>query len=513
MANPLVECIPNFSEARRPEVVKQIIDAITAIPGVHVLDQHSDLDHNRTVVTYVGTPAAVEEAAFQAITMAGKLINLDEHRGEHPRLGATDVVPFVPLRDMTMQECVEMARRLGKRVADSLDIPVYLYEDAATTPSRQNLENIRRGEYEAIKAEIGTIPERKPDFGPSRMGTAGAVVIGARAPLVAYNIYLTTDDLSIAQKIAKAMRHSSGGFRFVKALGLIVEGRAQVSMNLTNFHQTPIFRVVEAIRREAGRYGVGIHHSELVGLIPQNALIDSATWYLQLDGFKGEQILETRLYEAMDQPSAGTAAGPDIIDALAAATPTPGGGSASAYAGGMAAALVCMVARLTTGKKKYADVEQQMWDLLGGAESLQQALRADVAADAAAFDELMKAMKLPKETPEQLETRDAAIRQATINAAIVPLGVCDKACQVMALAIIAANLGNLNAISDAGSAFSLARASFAGAGMNVQINLLGLPTDPDARKLLESLDALRGKAQQLEQDLSMVMLSRGGIKI
>jgi glutamate formiminotransferase/formiminotetrahydrofolate cyclodeaminase len=512
MANPLVECIPNFSEARRPEVVQQILDAITAVPGVHVLDHHSDLDHNRTVVTYVGVPQAVEEAAFQAIALAGKLINLDEHRGEHPRLGATDVVPFVPLRDLTMQECVEMARRLAKRVADSLEIPVYLYEEAATSTVRQNLENIRRGEYEAIKAEIGTVPERKPDFGPSRLGTAGAVVIGARAPLVAYNVYLTTDDLSIAQKIAKAMRHSSGGFRFVKALGLIVEGRAQVSMNLTNFHQTPIFRVVEAIRREAARYGVSIHHSELVGLIPQNALIDSATWYLQLDGFKGEQILETRLYESMDQPAGTPEASQDIITALAAATPTPGGGSASAYAGAMGAALVCMVARLTTGKKKYADVEQQMWELISQAESLQQGLQMDVAADAAAFDDLMKAVKLPKETPEQQAARDQAVRLATLQAARVPLAVCNKSCQVMSLAITAANLGNLNAISDAGSGFSLARAAFTGAGMNVQINLLGMADDPEAKQLLAELESLRAKVQPLEQDLSRVMLTRGGIK-
>jgi glutamate formiminotransferase len=269
MPSPLVECIPNFSEARRPAVVDEIVQSIVAIQGVTVLDRHSDLDHNRTVITCAGAPQAVEEAMFQAIKTAAALIDLDHHTGAHPRLGATDVVPFVPLRDLAMQDCVEIARRLGKRVGEELDIPVYLYEEAATRPERKNLEDIRRGEYEALKEEIGVRAERAPDFGPARVGTAGAVVIGARQPLVAFNIYLATSEVSIAQKIAKTVRNSSGGLRYVKALGLLVEGKAQVSMNLTNFRQTSIARVVEMVRREAQRYGVSILNSELVGLIPR----------------------------------------------------------------------------------------------------------------------------------------------------------------------------------------------------------------------------------------------------
>ena len=222
MPNPIVECIPNFSEARRPEVITQILAAFEAVPGVHILDRHSDLDHNRTVITLVGAPAAVEEAAFQAIARAAKLINLDEHTGAHPRLGATDVVPFVPISDVSMQECVEMARRLGKRVGSELNIPVYLYEEAASIPERTNLENIRRGQYEALKEELGVRPERIPDFGPTTLTPAGATVIGARQPLIAFNVYLTTNDTTIAQKIAKAVRHSSGGMRFVKGMGVLV---------------------------------------------------------------------------------------------------------------------------------------------------------------------------------------------------------------------------------------------------------------------------------------------------
>ncbi|MDZ4159976.1 MAG: glutamate formimidoyltransferase, partial [Anaerolineaceae bacterium] len=297
MTAPLVECIPNFSEARRPEVVEKILQAIQSVKGIQVLDRHSDLDHNRTVVTFVGAPEGVVEAAFQAIAIAGKLVDLNQHTGEHPRIGATDVVPFVPIKDISMEACVELAQQLGKRVAQELNIPVYLYEEAATSPERRNLENIRRGQYEALKNEI-TNPERSPDFGPAQLGPAGATVIGARQPLIAFNVYLNTADVSIAQKIARAIRQSSGGLRYVKAMGMLVEGQAQVSMNLTNFHQTPIARVVEMIRREAARFGAALTHSELVGLVPQAALIDAASWHLQLDGFNSGQILENKVYQA-----------------------------------------------------------------------------------------------------------------------------------------------------------------------------------------------------------------------
>jgi glutamate formiminotransferase len=295
MTNQLIECIPNFSEGRRTEVVDAIAHAIVSTPGVLILDRSSDADHNRSVITFVGSPDAVCEAAFYGIAKAAELINLDEHQGQHPRIGAADVVPFVPLWNITMKECVAIARALGERVGRELNIPVYLYEAAATQPDRINLENVRRGNYEGLKSAIQSDPARVPDFGPARLGSAGATVIGARAPLIAYNVYLTTGDVEIARKIASAVRHSSGGLRFVKALGLLVDGRAQVSMNLTDFTQTPIAQVVEMIRREAARFGTTIHHSELVGMIPQMALVDAARWYLQLDQFSPDQILETRL--------------------------------------------------------------------------------------------------------------------------------------------------------------------------------------------------------------------------
>jgi glutamate formiminotransferase/formiminotetrahydrofolate cyclodeaminase len=514
MPTPLVECIPNFSDARRPEVVEAIVASITAITGVTILDRHSDLDHNRTVVTFVGPPAAVEEAAFQSIATAAKLINLDEHTGAHPRIGATDVVPFVPISDVTMTDCVEMARRLGKRVGTELRIPVYLYEEAATRPERQGLENIRRGQYEALKVEMGTNPERNPDFGPAMVGPAGATVIGARQPLIAFNVYLTTDDVTIAQKIGKAVRHSSGGMRFVKGMGVLVEGRAQVSMNLTNYRSTPIARVVELVRREAQRYGVGIHHTELVGLIPQEALVDAAVWYLQLDQFEPQQILESRLFSASQSAPVETKElSASFLDALAGATPTPGGGSASAFTGAAGAALVAMVGRLTVGKKKYAAVEPQMWSMIDQAENLRKSLTEAVERDAAAFDDLMTAMRLPKETEEQQEKRNAAIRTATLQAARIPLEVARMSVEVMRLAVTAATLGNLNAISDGATGGALAKAALTGAGYNVRINLLDYAEQPDARELLDTLAALEKDAASIEVEIRTALTERGGFSL
>ncbi len=296
----LVECVPNFSEGRRPDVIQAIVDAIRSVPHVWVLDVHSDPDHNRSVVTCVGEPDAMVEAMFQAVAEAARHINLDVHRGEHPRIGATDVVPFVPLEGVSMEDCVALARTLGRRVGEELGIPVYLYAAAATRPDRQNLANIRRGEYEALKEAIRTDPDRAPDFGPRALGPAGATAIGARPFLIAFNVYLNTDDVRIAEKIARAVRHSSGGLRYVKALGMRVGGQAQVSMNLTHYRRTPIFRVVELIRREAARYGCTITHTELVGLAPLEALLDVAQWYLQLDGFSPSRALEVRVQEVVE---------------------------------------------------------------------------------------------------------------------------------------------------------------------------------------------------------------------
>lgn len=523
MSTPLVECVPNFSEARRPEVVDAIAAAIGSVPEARVLDRHSDLDHNRTVITFVGPPQAIEEAAFRGIARAAELIDLNQHTGEHPRIGATDVVPFVPISGVSMQDCVEIARRVGQRVGNELGIPVYLYEQAATRPERQNLENIRHGQYEALKLEIATRPERAPDFGPAQLGPAGATVIGARPFLIAFNVYLTSDDVSIAEKIAKAVRHSSGGLRFVKALGLLVDGRAQVSMNLTDFHRTPLERVVELIRREASRYGVAIQHSELVGLIPQDALVAAAVWYLQLDQFEVDQILERRLFfpeqGAAETPGKQLAAdtsdqsGVNFLKALADGTPTPGGGSAAAYAAAMAAALVAMVARLTVGKKKYAAVEGEMHAILEQAEALRVELTRAVEEDAAAYEAVMAAFRLPKTTPEEETSRAQEIESATQRAAQVPILVAERCVKLLELISQVVAHGNQNAISDAGTAGALAAAALSGAGLNVRTNVASLKDRLVAQRLIGRLQTLEEIARDLEGRIRSEITARGGFSL
>ena len=293
----LIECIPNISEGRRPDVVADMASAIRAVPGVRLLDFSSDASHNRSVFTLAGDAAGVEQAVMALFERAVAAIDLRTHHGEHPRMGAVDVVPFVPIEGVTMAECVALAKKVGAAVADRFKIPVYLYEDASTNPARKNLEDIRRGEFEGLAAKMAT-QGWAPDFGPSAPHpSAGAAVIGARMALIAYNINLATDRLDVAKKIAAAIRHSSGGYRYVKAAGFKLEDRGivQVSMNLTNYEKTPIFRVFETVKREAERYGVSILESEIVGLVPSAALNATAEFYLQIEGFKSDQVLENKL--------------------------------------------------------------------------------------------------------------------------------------------------------------------------------------------------------------------------
>ena len=511
MAFPLVECIPNFSEGRRDEVIVQICAAITSVPGVKLLDRHSDPDHNRTVLTFIGAPQAVKSAAFQAIKKAAELIDMDQHQGEHPRVGATDVVPFVPIRDVSMEACVQLAQELGRQVGEELNIPVYLYEAAASRPERVNLEDVRKGQYEGLKVDVFNNPERKPDFGPARLGKAGATVIGAREPLVAFNIYLNSDDVSIAKKIAKTVRFSSGGLRFVKAMGVMVEGRAQVTMNLTNFRKTPIALVYETVKREAERHGTSLHHSELVGLIPQEALVDTAVWYTQMDQFEPSQILENKLQEGSGESAGQTPFA--FLDDLASAAPTPGGGSAAAFTAAEAAALAAMVARLTIGKKKYAETEAEMMQLVEQADQLKNDLSAAIEVDSHAFEDVMRAYKLPKESGEQVQTRQNAIDAANLQAARVPLDTAGMALKVMGLTAAAAARGNTNAITDAWSAAMLAYSAISCAGANVRINLASLENNPEAANIDRSLSEIETKAGALLVEIKENIKNRAAISL
>jgi glutamate formiminotransferase/formiminotetrahydrofolate cyclodeaminase len=494
MPSSLLECIPNFSEGRRPDVLQEIEGAIRSVPGVLMLDRHVDPDHNRSVFTFAGPPEAVLEAAFLSIRTAATRIDLNQHRGAHPRIGAADVVPLVPLRGLTLEQAVELARQLGRRVGEELRIPVYLYEAAATRPDRVRLENIRRGEYEALKETIGGDPDRAPDFGPAVLGPAGATVIGARAPLVAFNVYLDSDRVELAKDIARGIRESSGGLASVKALGLLVDGRAQVSMNLTDTSRTSIPAVVEAIRAQAASQGVAIHHSELVGLAPQSSLLEAARFYLQLDPFSAEQVLETRLMQTLDEHGVQAS----FTDRLAAGTPTPGGGSAAAYAGAMAAALIAMVARLTIGKKKYAEVQARMQAIIPEAEGIRAQLERAVEEDSSAFEEVLAALRLPKGTQEEQAVRAEAMEDATLHAAAVPLEVARRAVQILEWAAEMVETANVNAIADGASAAALARAAFRAATLNVLVNAKSMKDASAAAAWRAELNSLESRAASAE---------------
>src|SRR5437667_1169704 len=451
----LVECVPNFSEGRDKAKVDAIVDAMK-IDGVYLLDREMDADHNRCVITLVGEREPIQEAAIRGVGKAAELIDLNVHQGAHPRMGAADVVPFIPIEGVTIEDCVAMARHVGEQIWQRHQIPVYLYEAAATIPERQNLESIRRGQFEGIRAEIATIPARKPDFGDLRVHpTAGATVVGARKFLIAYNIFLNTPDVEIAKKVAKAVRFSSGGMRFVKGAGFLVRGLAQVSMNLTDFDQTPIHRVFELVKREAARYGVTPVSSEIVGLIPKKALEQAAEWFLQVENFDSSLILENRLAAVMGGKMAvgGLRAGVEpFIEQLAAPTATPGGGSAAAASAAMAAGLATMVASMSRGKKAYAQYQQQLSEAISRLLQLREELKASIDADAESYNSVMAAYKKSRESADSDGLIDSALKQATT----MPLSVAEHAKEVLRITEGLHSITSSNMRSDLVTAAALA---------------------------------------------------------
>ena len=474
--NTLVECVPNFSEGRDKAKVDAIVEAMK-MPGVYLLDREMDADHNRCVITLVGEREAIQEAAIRGVGKAAELIDLTKHEGAHPRMGAADVVPFIPIDGVTIEDCVAIAKHVGAEIATRFGIPVYLYEAAATSPERQNLEDIRRGQFEGIRDEIATNPARKPDFGEARVHpTAGATVVGARKFLIAYNVFLNTPDVGIAKKVAKAVRFSSGGLRFVKGAGFLVRGMAQVSMNLTDFEQTPIHRVFECVKREAERYGVMPVSSEIVGLIPKLALEQAAEWFLQVENFDSSLILENRLAAVMGGKIAvgGLRAGVEpFIEQLAAATATPGGGSAAAASGAMAAGLAHMVAAMSRGKKAYLQHEVPLSEAISSLARIRENLKSAIDADAESYNLVMKAYKAARDSSDGARAINDALRQA----ADVPLSVAEKAAEVARISAALRPITNPNMSSDLTTAIALAKAAVEGALANVDINLGSIKPD------------------------------------
>jgi len=486
----LVECVPNFSEGRDKAKVDAIIEAMK-VPGVYLLDREMDSDHNRCVITLVGDRETIGEAAIRGVGKAAELIDLTKHQGAHPRMGAADVVPFIPIEGVTLEDCVAIARKVGEEIWKRYQIPVYFYEAAAATPERTNLENIRRGQFEGIRAEIATNPARKPDVGEPRVHpTAGATVVGARKFLIAYNIYLNSTDVDVAKKIAKAVRFSNGGLRYVKGAGFPVRGLAQVSMNLTDFEQTPVARVFEFVKREAGRYGVNVLSSEIIGLIPKKALEEAAEWFLQVENFDTSLILENRLAAVMGGKMAvgGLRAGVEpFVEQLAAPTATPGGGSASAAAGAMAAGLAQMVAGMSRGKKAYLQYEAQLSEAIARLSQLREELKAAIDADAASYDAVVKAYKQAKDAAGADGTVTEALKQATN----VPLGVAEKAREVSRIADRLVPITNPRMVSDLTVSKALARAAVEGALANVEINLESLQDAGFVAEVRKEAAALR----------------------
>jgi glutamate formiminotransferase / formiminotetrahydrofolate cyclodeaminase len=485
----LVECVPNFSEGRETAKLEAIVAVMRQEPGVFVLDQESDRDHNRSVVTLAGEPEAVQRAAVRAVGKAAELIDLTRQTGAHPRIGATDVVPFVPIEGVTLDDCVALAKRTAREIWERFQIPTYLYEAAAQRPDRKNLENIRRGQFEGLRQEVSHNPERAPDFGDSRLHpTAGATVVGARKFLIAYNINLDSADLGIAKAIAKKIRHSSGGLPGVKAMGVDLRARhlAQVSMNLTDFETTPVHRVFEVVKSEAESHGVGIAGSEIIGLIPRRAIEMTADYFLKVENFSPALVLENRLEESLlEAEAAGSrslaARAKPVLEAIGAPTIAPGGGSVAALAGALAASLGQMVSGLSRAKKSLAAHSDALAQALAQFEAASQSLAEAMDRDAAAFAAVIAAHRLPKQTPEEIRRRELAARQAIIEAVEVPLEIARQAAKVFEQLGQLESMSSPSMLSDVRVGRLMAATAVRGALENVATNLESI-SDPAFKK-------------------------------
>jgi len=496
----LIECVPNFSEGRDPAKVDQIVKVMSSVPGVYVLDREMDADHNRCVITLAGEPDAVAEAAILGAGKALELIDMNEHTGAHPRVGATDVVPFIPIEGLTLEDCVALARRVGNEIWKRYRIPIFFYEAAATRPERVNLENVRRGQFEGLREELKKNHDRQPDIGePKLHPTAGVTVVGARKFLIAYNVNLNTSDVSIANKIAKAIRFSSGGLRYVKSMGVELKARnlAQVSINLTDFEQTPMHRVYEMVKREAARYGVMPVGSEIVGLIPKKAIEMAADFFLQLESFSPSQVFENKLESALSgvplesrEGQLGNLARP-FLDVVAAPAATPGGGSVSAYAGALAAGLGQMVAGLSRKKKSQALHVDKLSEMLEKLRKTAEEFTQAIDRDAASYEEVMSAFKLPQGNAQETTHRETAVQMATKHAAEVPLDVAEKAARLMGQLLQLENIAAASMKSDLQVARLMAVAGGKGALANVEINLKELKDSAYVEKMKLRVAELR----------------------
>jgi glutamate formiminotransferase/formiminotetrahydrofolate cyclodeaminase len=601
--DPIVECVPNISEGRNPSVINEVTEAIEAVPEVQLLDVDPGEKTNRTVITFVGPPDAVEEAAFRTVQRAAQVIDMTHHEGEHPRMGATDVVPFVPVAGVTMEDCAEMARRVGTRIGEELGIPVYLYENAASRPERQNLAKVRAGEYEGLKEKLQD-PDWAPDFGPAEFNArAGATAVGAREFLVAFNINLNSTDRRYANEIAYVLRErgrwkrvgntdpfyykgdvvdfaqdgtypcgpcdfvgssfeeleahyqevhggdlraryealeidpldpsghvfTDGRFKEVKAIGWVIDeyNRAQISMNLTNFRVSSPHEVLEEAREEARKRGIVITGSEIVGLIPFEAIQEAGRYYrtrmMKSTGIPVPDLVETAIqsmglrdvapFDPREKVLAlPEADGPlvnrttyDFVDEVSRDTPAPGGGSVAALAGSLGAALAAMVANLSVGKGEYDDRYQDLCDLADRAQALKDALVRGVDEDTQAFDEVIAGMRMPKDTPEERAARDLAIQEGYKAATLVPLETVRACKDALHLCLDMVRMAPEEMMSDVGTGALLARAGLVGAAYNVRINLKSIEDGDFRSEMTGQLGGLLEEGEALAREVEEIM--------
>jgi glutamate formiminotransferase/formiminotetrahydrofolate cyclodeaminase len=506
----LVECVPNFSEGRKAETIERLALVIEEVEGAVVLDMHMDADHNRSVITFVATAETVVEAALRVVREAAQLIDLRQHAGEHPRVGATDVLPFVPVRGVTMEDCAALAHRAGERIWRELGIPVYFYERAALRPDRMNLEDVRRKGFEELQREIADpAGNRLPDIGEARVHeSAGATIVGARPFLIAYNVNLQTADISVARKVARAVRGRDGGLRYLKALGFKLESRGivQVSMNLVDYEKTHLHQAFEAVRREATRYGVNVVGSEIVGLIPQNALDLSSQYYLQIENFAPGVVLENRI-EAAFAGKGESVSVKDFVAEVASGEPSPGGGAAAAHAASLGAALGEMIAHLTEGREKFKDVEAQVRDLLLELTPLRARLARAATDDAMSFERVLEARRLPQVSSEDARrARANKLEEALKGATTVPLEVAGISVQVLELLETLAEIGNPNALSDAATGAQLSLAAVASARYNVLVNVADIEDEEFAREHRSRAVDLLERAREITLRIETALL-------
>jgi glutamate formiminotransferase/formiminotetrahydrofolate cyclodeaminase len=490
----LVVCVPNFSEGRRTEVIDAICDALASVPGARLVYRQADPEHHRLDTTVVGSPESVRASALAGAAKAVELIDMEKHSGGHPRMGAVDVIPFVPLRGISMDGCVELARAFARELADTLDLPVYLYDRAALVPERANLAEVRRGEYEGLREAVAR-GERLPDLGPHRIGQAGATAVGARAALVAFNLYLTGSEPD-AKEVAKAVRESGGGLPAVRAIGFAVPERhcVTVSMNLIDFEVTGLRAAFEGVRAEAERRGMEILSSEIVGLVPQAAISDEDVADLRLEGFDADHQILERLVNGAEFGDQRIDA---FLDVLASDAPTPGGGAVAGMAGATGAALIEMVANLTIGRDGYEDVAERMGALLAEAETARAGFLELALRDASAFDSVMAAFKMPKETDAEKAARAEAIQRGYEAAAAVPLETAMRAVTLMELAREVTEKGNVRAASDAASAAAMLHAAAMCGIVNVEINAAAMKDLQARERMRAEVATLRAEAAAL----------------